>query len=96
MHSSAILFAVVLTAIAIPALGAQSTVFPLFSKGEKGGTTCAGCTIAVGLIEQLAQLDNQTIDHEVANLCKRFPSKLQKLCTTLIDLFGPSTLVQLR
>jgi acyloxyacyl hydrolase len=68
---------------------ATAVTFPLFSAGDNGGGTCAGCTIVVGLIEQLAALDNQTIDHEVANLCKRFPSNLQKLCTTLIDLFGP-------
>lgn len=64
--------------------------FPLFSAGDNGGTPCAACTIGVGLIEQLSALDNTTIDHTVATLCNRFPTNLKKLCTTLIDLFGPS------
>lgn len=75
---------------ALLAVSQAHVYFPLFSTGDNGGTACAGCTVAVGLIEQLSALDNVSIDVTVAKLCGRFPSNLKKLCTTLIDLFGPS------
>eukprot|EP00047_Mylnosiga_fluctuans_P002903 m.226476 g.226476 ORF g.226476 m.226476 type:complete len:702 (+) comp11429_c0_seq1:244-2349(+) len=83
------LFSVVFLAlIAIAAARTRPIEPPLFSSA-KGGA-CAGCTIIVALVEQLAELDNKTIDAEVAQLCNRFPGPLKPLCKTLVDMFGPA------
>ena len=50
----------------------------------------SACTIAVGLVEQLAQFHNHTVTDEVDQICGYLPeSKYQHSCEVIVNLFGP-------
>ena len=49
-----------------------------------------GCTFAVGLVEQLAQVHNKTITDTVNDLCKLLPEGVYyDACTAIIHRYGP-------
>ncbi len=54
-----------------------------------GGATCAGCTIVVGLVDQLAQIHQQTFDQVLDEICTWLPSELQPECYSLVVSYGP-------
>eukprot|EP00041_Stephanoeca_diplocostata_P012168 m.202731 g.202731 ORF g.202731 m.202731 type:complete len:510 (+) comp18841_c0_seq3:113-1642(+) len=58
--------------------------------GANTATTCAACTVIVSLIEQLAQVHNNTIDKEVEKICDLFPDgPVRDGCDGVIMTFGP-------
>ena len=61
----------------------------LFLQDVNGGTTCATCTVIVGLAEQLAEVYNVSIAEALAKYCAFFPSGFQELCRSLVDIFAP-------
>ncbi len=47
------------------------------------------CTAGVALIEQLAIVQNQTVDASLAKFCDLFPAGVvQTACKALIDTYG--------
>ena len=62
----------------------------LYLQDVNGGTTCATCTVLVGLVEQLAEVYNVSIAEALDKYCGFFPSGgFQELCQSLVDLFAP-------
>ncbi|CAK8694911.1 unnamed protein product [Clavelina lepadiformis] len=54
-----------------------------------GGTTCAACSILVGLAEQLAQVHTTDIVTAVETyLCTNLPNPLNEACRALLNEFG--------
>ena len=61
----------------------------LYLQDVNGGTTCATCTVLVGLVEQLAEVYNVSIAEALDKYCGFFPSGgFQELCQSLVDLFA--------
>jgi len=67
-------------------------IFNLQRAGDtgSGGIPCAGCTMALGLVEQLAQIHSTSVDKILSEICSYFPNEIQTECVFLVDLFGPS------
>lgn len=64
----------------------KSLVLP---SAQSSGVVCAGCTIVVGLIEQLSQIYSNTTEEIMKMLCSWLPDKLQKECDILVEIYGP-------
>jgi len=60
----------------------------LFHDGTGGGSKCAGCTIVVALIEQMAIIHERPIEKILEDFCTYFPSPLQELCVDLVIQYG--------
>ena len=58
-------------------------------RGVNGGTACVACVGIVGLVEQLAEIHNETISDSFARLCRYLPKELQDTCKLLVKDFGP-------
>ena len=70
----------------------------LFGAGSKGspGGGCAGCTLIVGLVEQLAVVHNQSVAQEVSHICDLFPKgAVHDACVGVIKVYGPAIIAQL-
>ena len=59
------------------------------TNGQNGGVSCAACTILTGLVEQLAEIYNISIDDALSKYCGFLPSGFQGACTALVDVYGP-------
>jgi len=59
-----------------------------------GGAECAGCTIAVSLVEQLSEIHNETVDSVIASACKYFPAEFASICDYFVITYGP-TIIEL-
>ena len=58
--------------------------------GVNGGGTCVGCTVLVGLVEQIAEYHNRTAVKALEMLCNYLPSGTFRLaCDTLVEHYGP-------
>ena len=57
--------------------------------GQNGGVSCAGCTLATALVEQLAEIYNISIDESLAKFCGFLPPGFNEACTALVQDFGP-------
>ncbi len=54
-----------------------------------GGSNCVACTVIVGLVEQLASINNQTIEQSLDKFCNYFPAGLfQYSCKEAVEIFG--------
>jgi len=53
-----------------------------------GGGTCAGCTVVIGLLEQMVVLHNTTIDQLLDDICGYFPSEFASICDYFVDKYG--------
>ena len=54
-----------------------------------GGTTCAACSIIVGLAEQLTQIYNESIALSLDRFCNYLPAGgFQEACTLLVSEYG--------
>ena len=74
-----------------PPVAAAAGIRELFAnKGANGGVTCAGCTIVVGLAEQLTQVYNVSVSKAVSVLCNFLPAGFREGCILLVDEFGPA------
>lgn len=49
---------------------------------------CAGCTVVVALLEQYAQVHNQSIDNVVGGVCDILPAYFKPTCIELVDVYG--------
>eukprot|EP00730_Choanoeca_flexa_P011958 TRINITY_DN2975_c0_g1_i1.p1 TRINITY_DN2975_c0_g1~~TRINITY_DN2975_c0_g1_i1.p1 ORF type:complete len:580 (+),score=155.55 TRINITY_DN2975_c0_g1_i1:31-1740(+) len=72
-------------------LSSSHTQQPVRS-GVNGGTSCAVCTIVVGLVEQVAEIDDVNATKALAKICDLLPKNISSECTKLIDLFGPEVI----
>lgn len=59
---------------------------------DTGGTTCAGCTIIVGLVEQMAELYNHSVVEAMDKLCGYLPTELHGACRLAIETYGPAVI----
>ena len=64
------------------------------TRGDNGGVACAGCTILTGLVEQLAEIYNTSIDTALAKFCGFLPDGFLEACEALVVEYGP-TVVEL-
>lgn len=46
-------------------------------RGNNGGFSCATCTVLVGITEQLAQINNETVVDSLKRMCNYLPVKYQ-------------------
>eukprot|EP01013_Petalomonas_cantuscygni_P016229 TRINITY_DN33196_c0_g1_i1.p1 TRINITY_DN33196_c0_g1~~TRINITY_DN33196_c0_g1_i1.p1 ORF type:complete len:571 (+),score=135.24 TRINITY_DN33196_c0_g1_i1:136-1848(+) len=53
-----------------------------------GGTSCAACVIAIGLLEQKAYLDSTTVESVLDRVCSWFPQPMSATCTFYVDTYG--------
>ena len=58
--------------------------------GVNGGVDCAACTVAVGLVEQLSILYNETVVSSLERLCSFFPEEYQVYCKAAVEFLGKS------
>jgi hypothetical protein len=54
------------------------------SYGSGGGIKCAGCTVVVGLLSNLADYRQQPIERVLDEFCNILPSELQSSCEELV------------
>lgn len=60
-----------------------------------GGKACAACTILVGLVEQVGEVNNRTVTDMVSELCTFLPGEYTILCDILVHLWGPAIIEKL-
>ncbi|GFV67536.1 acyloxyacyl hydrolase [Trichonephila clavipes] len=60
-----------------------------------GGKACAACTVLVGLLEQVTEVNNSTVTDTVSELCTYLPSEYAILCDILVHLWGPAIIEKL-
>lgn len=54
-----------------------------------GGGNCAACTIAIGLLEQMAEIDDRGIIDVMDKICSYFPAgPVQQACDYLVETYG--------
>lgn len=54
-----------------------------------GGTPCIGCTLIVGLVEQLSIVYNTTVENSLYNFCKYFPAGIiRTACDQAVDAYA--------
>jgi len=58
-------------------------------RGTHGGFPCGACTVLVGIGEQLADINNETLAQGLARLCGHLPSPLSVDCSNLVFTLGP-------
>eukprot|EP00003_Mantamonas_plastica_P021532 TRINITY_DN349_c0_g1_i8.p1 TRINITY_DN349_c0_g1~~TRINITY_DN349_c0_g1_i8.p1 ORF type:complete len:485 (+),score=158.52 TRINITY_DN349_c0_g1_i8:34-1455(+) len=51
-------------------------------------TDCAACTIILSLMEQLAVINEQSIENVVDEFCDLFPPEFEKICTYFVNNYG--------
>lgn len=56
--------------------------------GINGGSNCAACTVTVGLLEQLTEVYNKSIDKVLDEVCGFFPKSLSPICDYFVDEYG--------
>jgi len=54
------------------------------------GTTCAVCTIALAIVEQLADIHNKSAGDTLAFVCDILPEKIRPGCKTVVEYVAPS------
>ncbi|ELU17350.1 hypothetical protein CAPTEDRAFT_154594 [Capitella teleta] len=65
------------------------------NRGINGGYYCFGCTMAVGVLQQIAEVHNASISESLESVCKYLPelssrgTHMRRECQTLIRLLGP-------
>lgn len=65
----------------------------LQQSSANGGDTCAGCSIVVGLVEQLAEYNNQTVVEAVERICTFLPSGIyRRACDSLFQEYGAAVI----
>ncbi|XP_067135699.1 acyloxyacyl hydrolase-like isoform X1 [Centruroides vittatus] len=75
--------------VIILSLGFAAASKTYFRRGVNGGLECAACTIVVGLLEQIAEIDSKNISDIVSNICDVFPTTYEKFCRIIVRLWGP-------
>eukprot|EP01139_Manchomonas_bermudensis_P025059 Amastigsp_a844187_23.p2 type:complete len:613 gc:universal Amastigsp_a844187_23:1-1839(+) len=54
-----------------------------------GGSNCAACTIVVGLLEQMAEINGRGIEDVLDKICSYFPAGvIQDSCTYFVNTYG--------
>ena len=61
-------------------------------RDDTGGSTCVGCALILGVVEQTVELYNTTVDNAMEKLCSYLPGDLQTPCKTLISTYGPAVI----
>jgi acyloxyacyl hydrolase len=56
------------------------------------GNDCAGCTVVISLIEQLAQVHNKSVAETVSEACDLLPEDFKAPCQAAVVLYGPSVI----
>ncbi|XP_072024277.1 acyloxyacyl hydrolase-like isoform X2 [Amphiura filiformis] len=64
--------------------------FPVPSTADvNGGTTCAGCTIILSLVDQVAEMNNESAVDALTRLCGYLPDQFQTACKGFLDFATP-------
>jgi hypothetical protein len=66
-----------------------------FARGVNGGVDCATCTIALGVIEHLSILYNESIVVSLERFCNYMPSQFKLYCKEAVEFLGKFFLVRL-
>lgn len=66
-----------------------------FLQDVNGGATCATCAVLVGLVEQLAQVYNVSVEEAIERYCSFFPSPFKDLCDVLVEIYAPQIIALL-
>ncbi|KYR00215.1 acyloxyacyl hydrolase [Tieghemostelium lacteum] len=53
-----------------------------------GGSKCAGCTIALTLVEQYSLIHEKSIEDTLDEICSFFPGQVNSICLYLVNTFG--------
>lgn len=68
--------------------------FPLVhGRGVNGGADCASCTIALGVIEHLTIVYNESIVSSLERFCNYLPSQFRVYCKEAVDFLGRSMFI---
>ncbi|CAF0872998.1 unnamed protein product [Rotaria sordida] len=59
------------------------------TRGVNGGSDCASCTIALGVIEHLSIVYNESIVASLERFCNYLPSDIKTYCKAAVDFLGP-------
>jgi len=65
-------------------------------RGTHGGIACGACTVLLGMGEQLADINNETLAEGLERLCIYLPSPLSTDCINVVLTLGPAILDFLR
>jgi acyloxyacyl hydrolase len=57
-----------------------------------GGTACAVCSPVVGLLVELADVNNVTVTELMDDICTYFPAPINAYCDSVVKKFGPDVL----
>ena len=60
--------------------------------GATGGGKCAGCTLLVGIVEQLSVKYNTSVEAALEKFCNFLPGKFLVACKTLVAAYGPAVI----
>jgi acyloxyacyl hydrolase len=71
--------------VLIPVIDGRSTALKM---GVNGGVDCAICSGILGLVDKLAIVNNNSIEHALELLCKLLPAPYKSFCTTAVDFLG--------
>eukprot|EP01113_Clastostelium_recurvatum_P016099 TRINITY_DN19144_c0_g1_i1.p1 TRINITY_DN19144_c0_g1~~TRINITY_DN19144_c0_g1_i1.p1 ORF type:complete len:554 (+),score=143.51 TRINITY_DN19144_c0_g1_i1:31-1662(+) len=53
-----------------------------------GGVKCAACTITIGLLQQMTEIRNKTIDKLLDEVCGYFPKEFVPICDWTVNTYG--------
>ncbi|XP_065191955.1 acyloxyacyl hydrolase-like [Sycon ciliatum] len=61
---------------------------------DTGGSNCAGCAIIIGIVEQLAEFDNSTVEAALDKLCTYLGS-LKTSCQLVVNMYAEEVIAAL-
>jgi acyloxyacyl hydrolase len=59
-----------------------------FTGGTNGGADCASCSVVLGLIDKLAIVHNETIEHTLELACELLPGEFKGFCKLAVEFLG--------
>lgn len=66
-----------------------------FVQDVNGGATCAACAVLVGLVEQLTEIYNVSVEKALEKYCSFLPGSYQELCAVVVSWFTSELIVLL-
>uniref|UniRef100_A0A1B6DSR3 Saposin B-type domain-containing protein n=2 Tax=Clastoptera arizonana TaxID=38151 RepID=A0A1B6DSR3_9HEMI len=67
----------------------QIFISNISARGVNGGLGCAGCTLTLGLAEQLAEIHEDSLYGALVKLCGMLPTNLKSKCMSVVDILIP-------
>jgi acyloxyacyl hydrolase len=69
----------------IPAIDGRLSAF---TGGVNGGVDCASCSVVLGLVDKLAIVHNESIEHTLETLCTLLPGDFKTYCKLAVEFLG--------